>query len=117
MRSLVEDDNQDNNNSYNIEVAFDPLPIILGVAGILAIILMILCFCAIKKALDIANRDKVIVFEGTILLTEDQMQPKRSHGKNTVIHIAQEQRGDNSPIYLEGEIQIGPVSKPNIENI
>ena len=63
-----------------INVEFDPLPIILGVAGILLLILVLLCFYAIKKALDIANRDKVIVFQGKVLLTEDQMKHNRGQG-------------------------------------
>ena len=56
---------------------FDPLPIILGIAVFLGFILILLCIYAIKKALDIANQDKVIIFHGKVLLTEQQMKKGR----------------------------------------
>lgn len=44
------------------ELGFDPLPIILGIAGLLLLVFVIICIYGIKKAMDIANQDKVIVF-------------------------------------------------------
>ena len=43
-------------------INFDPTTIILGVAAFLLLLLVYLCFKIVKKALDIANQDKVVVF-------------------------------------------------------
>ena len=72
--------------------------------------------------MDIANQDKVIVFQGKVLLTEDQVKNNRGHGiRNNQMRISSSNNLgsiDDGPIMIRGEIGVrvsGPSQKPQLD--